>query len=144
MTRLRGIRGDLDHALTLTTAVPQLVNLPEKSGAPAAGRLAGEFGRLAVRRAPLPSRRRPSAARRLALPGADRLGRLARRLDDVMGEINHYLGALAIGLVVLNLTALMLLAPYLQLRRSAYFQTTSPACTSGAETAARPLDAAIH
>ena len=61
-----------------------------------------------------------------------------------MGEINHYLGALAIGLVVLNLMALMLLAPYLQLRRSAYFQTTSPACTADAGAPARPLDPRIH
>ena len=42
-----------------------------------------------------------------------RLGRLARRIDDAMGEVNHYLGALAIGLLVLNLTALLLLAPRL-------------------------------
>lgn len=96
-----------------------------------------------MRRAPLPSRQRPSAARRLALPSADQLGRLARRLDDVMGEINHYLGALAIGLVVLNLTALVLLAPYLQLRRAAYFQNPA-ACASGAEAPARPLDTALH
>ena len=98
-----------------------------------------------MRRAPLPSRRRPAAARRLALPSADQLGRIARRLDDVMGEINHYLGALAIGLVVLNLTALVLLAPRLSLvHLPIYVLKQPPACVSDADAEQRALDAAIH
>jgi hypothetical protein len=78
------------------------------------------------------------------LPSAAQLGRLARRLDDVMGEINPYLGALAIGLLVLNLTALLLLAPYLQLRHSAYFPGPAPACAAGEPSPVATIDAAMR
>jgi hypothetical protein len=60
-----------------------------------------------------------------------------------MGEINHYLGALAIGLLVLNLTALVLLAPHLRLRGSAYFPTRPPAWAAAPSPVAT-IDAAIR
>ena len=89
------------------------------------------------------SRRGEPGARRMRSP-SNQLGRLARRIDDAMGEINPYLSALAIGLLVLNLTALLLLAPYLQLRRSAYFQGAPAACTTGAGSTLSTIDAGLR
>ena len=90
------------------------------------------------------SRQQRAAERRLRSPSVAQLGRLAHRVDVVMGEINYYLSAMAIGLVVLNLTALLLLAPYLQIRHVAYFQNPAAGCAAGAEASARPLDAQMH
>jgi hypothetical protein len=90
------------------------------------------------------SRRDDPGARRLALPSTAQLGRLARRLDNAMGEINPYLSALAIGLLVLNLTALLLLAPYLKLRGSAYFPMRPPACATTAENPIATINAIIR
>lgn len=90
------------------------------------------------------SRRGEPGARRGRLPNGARLGRLARRIDDAMGEINPYLSALAIGLLVLNLTALLLLAPYLQLRRSAYFQAPPAACAIGTASTLSTIDAGLR
>jgi hypothetical protein len=57
-----------------------------------------------------------------------------------MGEINYYLSAMAIGLVVLNLTALLLLAPSLQIRRVTYSEN----CAAATEASTRPLDVQMH
>ena len=90
------------------------------------------------------SRQQRAAERRLRSPNVAQLGRLAHRVDGVIGEINYYLSAMAIGLVVLNLTALLPLAPSLQIRRVTYSQNPAAGCAAATEASTRPLDAQMH
>lgn len=85
------------------------------------------------------SRRRPSAARPRP-PTLARLERIVRRLDAAMGELNHYLGAVAIGLLVLNLTALVLLAPRLTAPRV----RAASGCSAPAEMSVPAVNAELR
>ena len=62
------------------------------------------------------------------------LDRWLRRLDRAAGNINPFLTVLAIGLAVLNITAIVLLAPHLPITRSVFGLGVSAACASSPAT----------
>jgi hypothetical protein len=65
--------------------------------------------------------------RRSPRNGHPRLGALASRIDHAAGEINPFLVVIAVGLVVLNLIALVLHTPRLSLTRIGVNRTAAAA-----------------